>query len=269
MASRTHTAFTLVELLVVVAIIALLLAMLVPSLENAYDTARKAACASNEHHMSLGVALYAGENQSRLMQSLSQWGGRYGLLVRFRAGLSGSSGLRDELSLQAMAPYVAGVELDNPIVEEKFTGLWWCPAGYSPQEIEQRIKFMSHHWNNFDYSFFGYSYFARVGDFEGWASRPDDLTDRRLDSHLLLLSDAVYYGSGAAASNWYYHHGSGGASLWDKPLAKMSGANQAYGDGSVNWKPVEKFNIGLMSSGTFINSPELGALNGVGNVTYW
>ncbi|MCX7933930.1 MAG: prepilin-type N-terminal cleavage/methylation domain-containing protein, partial [Planctomycetota bacterium] len=48
-------AFTLVELLVVMAIISLLAAMLLPVLSKALETARLSACASNEKQ--IGVAM--------------------------------------------------------------------------------------------------------------------------------------------------------------------------------------------------------------------
>jgi prepilin-type N-terminal cleavage/methylation domain-containing protein len=59
---KNQTAFTLIELLVVVAIIAVLIAMLLPALSNARESARKVVCTTNLHQMSLGLAMYANEN---------------------------------------------------------------------------------------------------------------------------------------------------------------------------------------------------------------
>jgi prepilin-type N-terminal cleavage/methylation domain-containing protein len=52
-------AFSLVELLVVVAIVALLLALLLPSLSRAKEAARMSSCASNLHQIGIGVTMYA------------------------------------------------------------------------------------------------------------------------------------------------------------------------------------------------------------------
>lgn len=52
-------AFTLVELLVVISIVALLLALLLPALRNARDVARKTACLSNERQLGIGFQVYA------------------------------------------------------------------------------------------------------------------------------------------------------------------------------------------------------------------
>lgn len=52
------TGFTLIEVLVVVAIIALLVAILLPSLNAAREEARAVQCGSNLHHVGQAVALY-------------------------------------------------------------------------------------------------------------------------------------------------------------------------------------------------------------------
>ena len=59
-------AFTLVELLVVVAIIALLVAILLPSLQQAREQARRAVCATNSRSIGQAMVLYAGDHQDIL-----------------------------------------------------------------------------------------------------------------------------------------------------------------------------------------------------------
>ncbi|MBN1846666.1 MAG: prepilin-type N-terminal cleavage/methylation domain-containing protein [Sedimentisphaerales bacterium] len=58
--------FTLIELLIVIAIIALLLALLVPSLQDAKGQAKAAMCQSNLKQWSRSVALYAEQYRDRL-----------------------------------------------------------------------------------------------------------------------------------------------------------------------------------------------------------
>ena len=54
-------AFTLIELLVVVSIIALLVSILLPSLSDARDQARRVVCMSNQHQLGLGSVAYSAD----------------------------------------------------------------------------------------------------------------------------------------------------------------------------------------------------------------
>jgi prepilin-type N-terminal cleavage/methylation domain-containing protein/prepilin-type processing-associated H-X9-DG protein len=61
--SYSNSAFTLVELLVVIGIIALLIAILLPALAKARSSARTVACASNLRSIVQGMHLYATQNK--------------------------------------------------------------------------------------------------------------------------------------------------------------------------------------------------------------
>ena len=64
---ETHKGFTLIELLVVISIIALLMAILIPSLSLARKQASGSACLGNEQSLILAWVMYADDNDGKLV----------------------------------------------------------------------------------------------------------------------------------------------------------------------------------------------------------
>jgi len=62
----SRRAFTLVELLVVIGIIALLIGILLPALTKAREQSRSVACGSNARQLMMAVRLFAQDNQNSL-----------------------------------------------------------------------------------------------------------------------------------------------------------------------------------------------------------
>jgi len=92
-------AFTLIEVLIVVAIIGVLVALLFPVFTNAREQARRTACTSHLRQIGLGVLLYRQDCNDRLPQHLSQVSRPYvkdpGLLLCPSDSMSGQSGGND------------------------------------------------------------------------------------------------------------------------------------------------------------------------------
>lgn len=72
MPNRKHPAFTLVELLVVIGIIAVLVAILLPMLKKAQEAAYRVACASNMRQLMMGWDYYCSDNKGWLVNAVPQ-----------------------------------------------------------------------------------------------------------------------------------------------------------------------------------------------------
>ena len=67
--------FTLVELLVVIAVIAILAALVLPAFNRGKEAARSTSCLNNLHQIGIGLQLYVSDNGNRL-PTLFDWSGR-------------------------------------------------------------------------------------------------------------------------------------------------------------------------------------------------
>jgi prepilin-type N-terminal cleavage/methylation domain-containing protein len=65
--------FTLVELLVVISIMALLMSMILPSLNRAREAGQRVVCSSNMRQLTLGWYMYSTDNDDRLCSADTLW----------------------------------------------------------------------------------------------------------------------------------------------------------------------------------------------------
>ena len=91
---RPRHGFTLVELLVVIGIIALLISILLPSLQGAREKALQVNCAANQRSFGQSVHMFVNENDSRVPGTQNNGGGS-------NSWTPGYIGLPDYIALQS------------------------------------------------------------------------------------------------------------------------------------------------------------------------
>jgi prepilin-type N-terminal cleavage/methylation domain-containing protein/prepilin-type processing-associated H-X9-DG protein len=122
--SRRNSGFSLIEVLVVVGMIALLLAILLPSLSGAREQARTAMCGTSLKQISLAATAYAQEQQSWLVGSPNTSGN--GAPPGFAAGAYTPTARRDHY------PALQVFDWASPLLKEF--------SSRAPRDFKQRYR---------------------------------------------------------------------------------------------------------------------------------
>lgn len=215
--------FSLLELLAVVAIIALLTALLLPNLAIARERARRAKCLSNLRQIAVGWTLYLDDNEGRFMldRSHNNLAWFYGGKVEVYSHLI--VGGRPPFNPRPLNRYVALDPYGNATAE-----LFHCPSDNGAWVPDPALRRMS------TYAYMGNSYMHNAallsGSGVGTSARPLRITDIRVPHQVLIVGgDYQYYFNVVGSDAWkaLWHEKSG---LW---------VNLAFLDGHAAWTQME------------------------------
>jgi prepilin-type processing-associated H-X9-DG protein len=118
-----YPAFTLVELLVVIGIIAILVAILMPALQKAREQARAVVCLSNIRQMGLAAQIYMTSHHSKFLPYYSPTGGQFELWMGHLKEFGLSEAAR-------ICPTTTGGNPGAAIPDREGAAfLWWGPTG--------------------------------------------------------------------------------------------------------------------------------------------
>ncbi len=192
--------FTLIELLIVIAIIAILAALLLPALANARDRAKRIACLNNVKQQGIACHMYAGD-----------WDGRFPLKVP--NGLYPMGSMTNNCSNTA---YPVGQAM---LVDQEYLPgpeILYCPGGHGLYNNQAKWwKPNDPLWAN---TYIAYCY---------WVGR----ANAGLDTDL-VAENARSKSDRIMAGDFFAYDNNGDA--WNR-VNHLQGSNQLYADGSARW----------------------------------
>jgi len=222
--------FTLIELLVVIAIISLLVSILLPSLSRVKDLAKRAACGSQLHHISVACEMYVGDNDGRVPENQNRYAHPYATDVWLDSSSGEFSRGKGHVLLLPYLDAAAGEMGAGPNAgvqaREPAGGAWdffRCP-GYPSDDVIEKV-----YWSGGS----GYTVSTLYNQFCGyefaegetqWIPNSSYRRDE-LDPRFPMYTDKTYGWPGQPFV----------AAGWNHDSVEFSGMYTAHADGSSTW----------------------------------
>jgi prepilin-type processing-associated H-X9-DG protein/prepilin-type N-terminal cleavage/methylation domain-containing protein len=216
---RPAAAFTLVELLVVIGIIAILMGILMPTLGRARESARRTQCASNLRQINLGLLMYTSEKKGALP---------YGGSIRLDDGSS--------------ATWFGGWDAGRVFSQEigfLYTYLHNADINGCPYDFDHSRPFYGPTDYAYNYLYLGHG----AADFiasGSWTPPPTSRVPGKGGTKVTMARNAaetVTFFDSARVNNWHYTPGVPDRTPWGYPpsydMPSFHGRHNGYGN--VAW----------------------------------
>lgn len=201
--------FTLLELLIVIAIIAILASLLLPSLNKAKAKANEIACTGNLKQLGATIHLYAGDSNDFTPVSV-HWGANYS------ADKFENYNWYANPLLMSYIGWKEGISFSNPL---PYLSVRFCPSEKDPWGDAAGNKTLSYAIN----IYFGY----------GWYHRRTRITEFKTPGQTFSFADASRYTAAAFSDTAvgyenldYRHSNSMNCSYLDGHVSRVAYVNQ-------------------------------------------
>ena len=254
------SAFSLIELLVVVSIIALLIAILLPVLSNAKESANRIQCANNLRGYIIGIVGHASDSKGKLQNYYDVRNSGYVNAINIES--SDNPDINNPFSVEAIEPYITSFDFsgtdDMPVDRSAM-----CPS-IDPIAMNAWVTKINRTgannqraWTEYSYSYWvpgPRAFFSPQWDSQRMLIQTESMDGRLGDAGGLLVSDTMY--KDRNPGGWRYNHGNDGKWSHEVPIEgggrhaidtgetpDMEGLNQGFIDGSVQWKRLSDFDL--------------------------
>ena len=267
--ARSRSAFTILELLMAVVIIAILAGITIPAMSLVRNAARKASCASNLRQWGMGLNAIAADQRHAMPLTAVDGSG----LAPRRMWLDRRPPNGEQMNLSMLASHfangdllateiamsVGGAGVAAPAALKRLPG---CPgtSGWRQAGVDDAAKGP---WLEL-----GYSYVGRSDKWPaGSTNRPELFSGRQVDASSVLMSETLAVNAAGVPINAAGHARSNAGNRADGQATQswqtMTGINQLFGDGAVRFKSISQLDLPALLS----NDPGAARIGAVGSTS--
>jgi prepilin-type N-terminal cleavage/methylation domain-containing protein len=262
---RRRRAFTLVELLVVIGIIALLIAILMPTLARAREGANRAACLANLHNLGAAAIGFANEHKGVFPTTYKMPGSQYPFWFPVLVSNDDALDNPDAKWKTYGVPFSVFEKYGMQLKSWTCPSAAYCEAKEIPQSAGTPPEWGDIVWTHYMY-LAGMTTATKGKSVVNWGTaEPAVRHNDRNAAAKIVAADMVYY-SGGASTKWDKVRSRYMINHRRKDAALPAVQNILYADGHADAKGAEYYPTALNTSN---NYSMLHAGSGVGGYFYW